>query len=389
MRKVCAFIDESGAFGWNLDNRTVSTCFVITAIIVEECYVEQLKYSIQLIRDKYFQKGEMKSSKVGQNHKRRLKIIEELMPLPFMIYTYVFDKYGFIDSPGLKFRDSFYKFLNGIVHRELRRNFPILKIQTDEFGTGSYMASFSKYIQKRTDAPSLLGEASFLFENSKSNVLIQLADFFAGTFACQYNQNKISADTPDYLSILALKNPYIEVYPISYQAYQITGSNTNEDEDVEIAEICYKRAVDFISAYDSSADFSVKRQVIVLKHLLQQFMYAEKRGYIPAQELINQLELSGYGQLAKRMLRSDIIGRLRDFGVIISGSSKKGGYKIPSKYQELVDYVNHDTSIILPMLSRLKKCKDTIHLGTLSKQNLFSNPESEVLKKLFEFCDTL
>ena len=389
MRKVCAFIDESGAFGWELSNPSVSTCFVITAIVVEECCIEQVMASVEKIRKKYFQEGEMKSSKVGQNHKRRVKIIEELLPLPFMIYSYVFDKYGFIDSQGLKYRESFYKFLNGIVHRELRRNFPIITIQTDEFGTGSYMAGFSKYIQKRTDVLSLLGDAAFSFENSKHNPIIQLADFIAGTLACQYNLNKKNANTPDYLEILASKKPYIEIYPISYQSYQITSSNISEDEDVEIAEICYKRAVEFIASYETSIDFSIKRQIIVLKHLLQQFMYAEKRGYIPAQELIDLLELSGYGKLTSRMLRSEIIGRLRDYGVIISGSSKKGGYKIPSKYQELVDYVNHDTAIILPMLNRLKKCKDTIYLGTLSKQDLFSNPKSDILSKLFKFCDTL
>ena len=65
MRKVCAFIDESGAFGWNLSNPSVSTCFVITAIIVEESNVELLKTSVEKIRKKYFQEGEMKSSKVG------------------------------------------------------------------------------------------------------------------------------------------------------------------------------------------------------------------------------------------------------------------------------------------------------------------------------------
>ena len=389
MRRVCAYIDESGAFGWNLSNPSVSTCFVVTAIIVEECNIDSLKESLECIREKYFQKGEMKSSKVGQCHKRRTKILEELLPLPFSIFSYVFDKYGFLDSPGLKFRDSFYKFLNGIVHRELRRSFPLLTILTDECGTGQYMESFSKYVQKRTDAPSLLGEANFSFENSSNNLMIQLADFIAGTLACQFNRNKKNDDTPDYIKILSVRKPYIEIYPISYQAYQLNSINTSEDEDIEVAEICYKRSVDFVATGEASDNFSVKRQIVVIKYLLQQFMYAEKRGYIPAQELIDQLELCGYGNLATRMFRSVIIGPLRDAGVIISGSSKKGGYKIPSKYQELVDYVNHDTGIILPMLLRLKKCKDIVYLGTLSNQDLFANPGSDVLEKLFDFCDTL
>lgn len=36
MEKVYAFTDEYGAFGWEIDNPSVSTHFIITAIIVKE-----------------------------------------------------------------------------------------------------------------------------------------------------------------------------------------------------------------------------------------------------------------------------------------------------------------------------------------------------------------
>lgn len=36
MERIYAFTDESGAFGWDLENENVSTHFLITAILVEE-----------------------------------------------------------------------------------------------------------------------------------------------------------------------------------------------------------------------------------------------------------------------------------------------------------------------------------------------------------------
>ena len=41
MELVYAFTDEYGAFGWKLDNPTVSTHFIITAVIVKESDVSE------------------------------------------------------------------------------------------------------------------------------------------------------------------------------------------------------------------------------------------------------------------------------------------------------------------------------------------------------------
>ena len=75
MELVYAFTDEYGAFGWKLDNPTVSTHFIITAVIVKESDVSEYEEKAEAIRSKYFQTGEIKSQKVGANHERRLRIL--------------------------------------------------------------------------------------------------------------------------------------------------------------------------------------------------------------------------------------------------------------------------------------------------------------------------
>lgn len=54
MERIFAFTDESGAFGWSLNNPSVSTHLVITAIIVKESEVDNLRSSVEAIRRQFF-----------------------------------------------------------------------------------------------------------------------------------------------------------------------------------------------------------------------------------------------------------------------------------------------------------------------------------------------
>ena len=60
MERIYAFTDESGSFGWNFDNETVSTHFIVSAIVVKESELENLRNKVEAVRTKCFQTGEMK-----------------------------------------------------------------------------------------------------------------------------------------------------------------------------------------------------------------------------------------------------------------------------------------------------------------------------------------
>ena len=78
MEHVYAFTDEYGAFGWDLDNPSVSTHYIITSIIVSDSNLEQCKQQIENVRKKHFKNSEIKSSKIKSNNKRRVKILQDL-----------------------------------------------------------------------------------------------------------------------------------------------------------------------------------------------------------------------------------------------------------------------------------------------------------------------
>ena len=62
--------------------------------------------------------------------------------------------------------------------------------------------------------------------------------------------------------------------------------------------------------------------------------------------------------------RKDVIGSLRDDGIVIAGSRK--GLKIPMSHTELADYLNYSSSRILTMIKRFKEIK--IYLNSKSKK---------------------
>lgn len=384
MERVYAFTDESGAFGWDLNNPNVSTYFVISAIIVNENNLSSLRASVEHIRKKHFQTGEMKSSHIGNKDKRRKRILADLLPLPFSIFTVVFDKEQLTEARGLRYKPSFYKFMNNIVHKELRRAFSILTIVADEVGGSEYMQSFSKYVAARQDIPNLLGDAQFFFENSQDNVLIQLADLISGTLAREYGKHRKAGNVAVFRKMLEKKITRIELYPKTIETYTVDNSALAEDYDKTIATLCLKQAVEFLNQNNDSEDEETQAQIIVLKYLLFRFMNNDLRSYISTKELKSQLIYTNYADISTQTFRTRIIGKLRDKGVIISGSSAKRGYKIPAKESELFDFINHGTTIIMPMLERLKKCRDLIKLGTENKLDLFDKTEYSSLKKYFD-----
>lgn len=108
-------------------------------------------------------------------------------------------------------------------------------------------------------------------------------------------------------------------------------------------------------------------------------MNNDTRGYIYTSELKNQLSNTDLNGISTATFRMRIIGKLRDKGVIIASSSK--GYKLPSK---LSDFINRDASIAIPMLARLKKCRDLVKLGTANNLDLLDHTEYQSLKAYFD-----
>jgi tetrahydromethanopterin S-methyltransferase subunit G/biotin operon repressor len=376
MSQIFAFVDEFGTNSFNFEKQ--STHFIIAAVICKSENLEKIQDGINNIRKKHkFQKGELKSSKVGKNHNRRIRILKDIINLDFYIYSVVVDKQK-LKGQGFKYKESFYKFLNNLLYKELYRTFPNLKLCVDEYGGNDYMLSFKKYVMKR-HKPTLFSGSEFDILNSKKSNLIQLADFIAGTLGYIYDEKKKNTQSKEFLDIIKPKVSDISFFPKDFSFKDIEESNTDESFDPKIVKLSLLRINTFI--HNTKGDTQEEKDQIAFLKLLILFqrIYLKNR-YTSTEEIIRHLNRNRQDKINQNYFRREVIGKLRDKGILIASSSN--GYKIPINKNDLESFVNIGRRIILPMLKRIETARAAIKLATNNELDLLDNFEElkEILK---------
>jgi len=378
--KTVAYIDEYGNSGLDFTNPQNSPHFIVTAIIVTENDVESIEKDLEIIRQQNFQTGEIKSSNVGKNDRRREKILRELCSLNFSIYAVIVDKRE-LYSDGFRYKKSFYKFIHSLVDRELFKTFSVLDIIADEHGGNSFMTEFVDYI-KANHIPNLFNHSDFGFINSKKLSIVQIADFISGTLARCFDETKLSDNKDIFLEILNDKIIHIKQWPTHYKPYTYEAKDF-EGFDPTISELGLNLAQQFVDDNLESNDTVILDQVVLLKYLIFYFKNLNPTSYISTFELIRRItKIRLNPSLSIHYFRSKIIAPLRDKGVIISSCTK--GYKLPSSEKDIYDFVNHSNSIISPMISRIQKVHESILLATHNKVDILDKPGYENLRQLIK-----
>lgn len=376
-----AVIDEFGNADLDSTKDRVSSHFILTAVLFREEDKSVLEEQFESIRRKYFQTGEMKSSKVKNNHQRRKRILSELMNLPFKVYCLVCNK-ELLFSEGLKYRPVFYKYLHKQLYSDLFNYYPQIHVIADEIGSDKFMAGFKRYIDK-INPNELFEDVYFEFQSSKSFVPIQCADFIGGSIARAYDHIYSGDNTNEFIDILKENNKLIHInhWPIEdIRKYPIF---EEQDFDKEITQIIYSIINDIIKFLDIKCDDEVHiHRCKTLNYLLMEFIYGDYRRYISADEIRSHLNYLSSSEINKTYFRTNIIASIRDSGIIIASSNY--GYKIPSSMQDIMDYLDHNKSIIMPMLKRLIHCQKNIQISTDGKIDILNLPQYWQLGNIVE-----
>jgi len=380
--KQYAFIDEYGNYGFNFEKKDVSSHFIITSIIVPESKLETMELAVEYIRKKHFQTGEIKSSKIGNNHKRREKILSEISLLDFHYYSVVIDKKRIFTDSGLMYKGSFIKYLNSMLHKELKHTFPKLQLISDNHGKKEFMDGFVKYVNERNQ-PNLFEEYEFGFCNSKSSVLVQLADLISGTIAFNYEKSKDNSVYENFKPHIVYKMIGLVKWPIRFEQYihEYEKHNKGIHDDI-IYSNSIRLVIDFIKENEGSEVIEVREQVYVLKYLLTMLLMKNNSRYISSRELIDNLKILLHKDYTRHYFKTRVIAKLRDKGILISSSNK--GYKIPESENDIYSFVNQTNSMIQPMLSRLSKARKRILAATKNELDILDKHEYAILKKYIE-----
>lgn len=376
MNNFTAFADE---FGNNsLDFEKQGTHFIVATVICKNENLAELKTEIDKIRKKHnFQDGELKSSKVATNYVRRIKVLEDIAKLKISIYAVIVDKRK-LQGDGFNFKKSFYKFLNNLLYKELFRTFPKLELYVDEHGGNDFMREFKKYVEK-TQPRNLFTD--FYIQNSKENYYIQIADFIAGTLGYIFDESKKTEHSKDFEDILRPISNSFNFFPKDYTFNEIKETNSDDNFDPYIAEVCHLRIQSFLDK-EKGDDQQKIDQINFLKLLLLFQRVNIRNCYVTTNEIFYHLNSSRQNKIQPEYFRTMVVGNLRDRGILISSS--RSGYKIPTSAKDLDSFINLGKRIILPMLNRIKEARNAIRLATNNELDLLSKPEFKQLKDLLD-----
>lgn len=373
---ITAFVDESGNNSFKFDSQ--GSHFVVATVICNSEKIQDLEKQVDLIRqNNNFQTGEIKSSGVGSNHKRRIKILNDIVELEISVYAVIVDKRE-LWGQGFNYKKSFYKYLNNLLYKELFRTFPQLELFVDEHGGNDYMLEFKKYVNKNHQK-NLFSGSQFEIQNSKKSNLIQIADFIAGTIAYIYDETKMSEYSEEFKTILKPIISDFNFFPKKYDFKEFHESNTDESYSPFIAEVSMLRINNFIEKEVGNDQQKIDQINFLKLLLLFQRVYYKSR-YISTREIFKHLNQSRESKLSEEYFRSKIVGNLRDKGVLISSSPK--GYKIPTTEKDLYSFIKHGNRIILPMLNRINEMHKAIMLASGNKLDLLASEEFKELRKI-------
>ncbi len=373
---ITAFTDEFGNNSFKFDAQ--GSHFIVATVICNSDKIEELEKQVDIIRQKNnFQTGEIKSSGVAGNHKRRIKILDDISKLDISVYAVIVDKRK-LQGQGFSYKKSFYKYLNNLLYKELFRTFPQLDLFVDEHGGNDYMLEFKNYVYKNHQK-NLFSGSQFEIQNSKQSNLIQIADFVAGTLGYIYDETKKSEYSEEFKTILKPIVSDLNFFPKEYNFKEFSDSNTDDSFSPLIAEVCILRINNFIEKEIGNDQQKIDQINFLKLLLLFQRVYYKSR-YISTREIFKHLNQSRENKLSEEYFRSKIVGNLRDNGILISSSPK--GYKIPTTEKDLYSFIKHGNRIILPMLNRINEMHKAILLASGNKLDLLENDEFKELKKI-------
>ncbi|HBU69650.1 MAG TPA: DUF3800 domain-containing protein [Elusimicrobia bacterium] len=382
MSREFAFIDEYGDPNTNTQVQGTSTHFIIAAVLINENERPELEAQLEALRIKHFQTGEIKSSAVGSNDNRRLRILTDLAQLKYKYYAFVIDKRAILKDSGLIFKQPFLKFLHGMVYGKLYRAFPKLKVVADEHGTRNFMDGFHNYIEKN-HIPDLFTSAEFVFSTQKSDPVLGISDFLAGSLARIFDPKKASTMGEKFLSVLGNGRMLIDEWPPALKTYCSHGHEKQDNPyDQLVDEQSMYRALEFLDRNISSNEEDVLLQIETLKYLIYYKNFVKPKAYISNDSIRAVLKEMTNIDVNPQYFRSSIIAKLRDQNVLIASSSK--GYKLPVNVSDLRDFVEHTHMVIGPMVSRLKRAREQVLLSTKNKLDLLNDQSYAYLKVLLE-----
>lgn len=379
MERMYAFVDESGNHDLNTSKPGSSLFFVVCSVLISERNLSRAYELAEEVRTRHFQTGEIKSSNLkAKDTDRRQRILIDLAALPLKLHFTVVDKSRVFQDGGMQYKKSFIKHVNNLSYSRLFDNWPDLQMAVDEHGGAEFQASLRSYVAERY-SDDLFRDSAFQTKSSKDDVLIQVADFFAGTVAHIYEGKATEAVVEAYKNILRNHTLGLLEWPAQYQSLVIPTMSEAAYADYRVYQQALKQADKFRTKIGMHPDDDERLQLCILDYLRFRIEFVSDE-YVSTGDIANHLADRGFQGLTEQKIRSSGIAKLRDGEVIIASAAK--GYKIPKSRADINDFLELASSQILPLLERIKKARDVYRLSSTGEYDILESEQLSQIRKL-------
>jgi hypothetical protein len=386
MDRTYAFVDESGNTDLDTSKGGSSGFFIVCSILVAEKDLDAAYAQAEELRKRHFQSGEIKSSKLKlKDSDRRARILNELADLPFKLYFTVVDKSRIHKDGGLRIKTSFIKYVNGLLYERLFSAYPDLRMIVDEHGRQEFQESLKSYVVKRFVDDLFGDEDAFQTISSKDNVLVQVADFFAGSVAQIYEEKASEEAVLAYKKILRSLTLGMLEWPSKYQSL-LPPTNESGYADYQVHLEALRQADRFSERVGEHPDEDERLQLSILRFLRFQSEFVTK-DYVLTTEIMAHLKDSGFGEVNGQRIRSSGVAKLRDADVIITSAAK--GYKIPQTRADINEFLERASGIVVPLLERVKKAREVYRLSSRGEYDIVTAANITELAKLLASLEAL
>ncbi|MEH7121576.1 hypothetical protein V7128_29925 [Neobacillus vireti] len=377
-----AFINEMGDDRFDFEKGNGSTHFIIASILLKGSNKEFLERELEQISQTYFQSNTIDTNIIDQNPSQTMQLINDLKDLPFSVYAYVIDKRKVREDHGILYKVPFLKYLNRQIYDDLNRTFEQLDFAANEQESKLFIRSFNDYLKTRS-IPDLFNYSTFGFNQTRSDILLQLAELITRILATGYERTFYTDQYRSFSKIFKSKIAAVNLLPQDYKNFLF--DYQSEHHHTKYDEIIIKQAVNltynYIEKHRRSEDEDERLRLDFLKFLL--FNLKENPDeYVYTEEILDNLNAIRDVKLNPHNFRSNIVSKLRDSGLLIASSNK--GYKLPVCLNDLYDFVNLSSLTIHPMIQRIAKCRDQILLATNNEIDILEQKEYNYLKNIID-----
>ncbi|QQE10518.1 DUF3800 domain-containing protein [Planctomycetota bacterium] len=381
------FVDESGTEGLDLNCRGNSRLFVLCAILIPTSRLADIRSQFETVCMRHRgQAKELKYQNVKRSYPKLRQLISEISEIDFITRFLVVDKPDAIK----KLRDdkrkpvNFLKTLHRLLYEDIEEICPNLSIMCDQVKSGTTMLELKGYIDSIMET-TLFRRFEFQFVQSEQEPGIQISDILSGVYREYLAYGSETEHGQEMRSWLSPRIDGKRDYPYQSKRLVVDTSEIGSTEyDLMIDHYAIELAESYLEGNQYDQDTNYKACVLFVHKLIDAYQQSEKK-WVYLSDLRKSYALAFGKNITEQQYRSEVIGSLRDEGLLVVSKST-GGYKLPTCYRDMIEYINTNNKSLVKMVERIDKARRGILAATVNQLDILDNEE---YIRLREFVDTL